>query len=252
MAERFGEWHKEPDGWWIRYEKTTRPFRKCREEAAIGLTAGLMGLVCWPADWKGNQLIVKSLGADGVVDYEPGKLTCRLKIHNMLGFMEEKILADVGTLTMRVAGSPMSGEKDVFIVHGHNLAARTELRDICKGLGLNPIVLVEQDDLGLTIIEKFEYYARTCSFAFVLMTPDDATATKTEQAVTKRARQNVIMELGWFMAYLGRDRVAILHQGELEIPSDILGVITLRFKDQIGELAAKIATRLRLAGVLDG
>jgi len=40
-----------------------------------------------------------------------------------------------------------------------------------------------------------------------------------------RARQNVIMELGWFMARLGRKRVVILHQGEVEIPSDISGVV---------------------------
>ena len=250
MSERFGEWYRDGD-WWIRHEKTTRPLRRVREESAIGLTTGLMGLVSWSDEWKGNELRVNSLGVDGLVIYEPGKITCRLKIGPTLRFMQEKVLADVGSLTIRVAGSHLAGEKDIFIVHGHNNAVRTELRDICKGLGLNPVVLVEQDDLGLTIIEKFEYYARNCSFAFVLMTPDDPTAPGPDGQGALRARQNVIMELGWFMAYLGRGRVAILHQGELEIPSDIMGVITLRFDQRVGELAAAIATRLRVAGLLD-
>jgi hypothetical protein len=246
---RFGEWYREGDDY-VRHEKTTRPLRRIREESAIGLTAGLMGLVTWSDEWKGTRLRVNSLGVDGTVDYEPGTITCRLRISLPLQIMTQKILADVGALTIRVAGSHLAGEKDVFIVHGHDDTARTHLRDICSGLGLNPIVLVEQDDLGLTIIEKFEYYARNCSFAFVIMTPDDETSGLDGKAQA-RARQNVIMELGWFMAYLGRDRVAILHRGELEIPSDILGVITMRFDQRVGELAASIATRLRVAGLID-
>jgi predicted nucleotide-binding protein len=70
----------------------------------------------------------------------------------------------------------------------------------------------------MTIIEKFEYYARLCSFAFALMTPDDKIVGVKEQGSVWRARPNVILELGWFMARLGRDRVVLFSQGELEIP----------------------------------
>lgn len=250
MSVKFGEWVLD-DGWWVRQERTTRSFRRVREESAIGLTAGLMGIVTWSTEWKNNVLTVNAIGAESTVTFEPGKICCKLKISPFIGVLESKILADVGGLMIRVAGSHQAGEKDVFIVHGHNNAVRTELRDICTGLGLSPIVLVEQNDLGLTIIEKFEYYARSCSFAFVLMTPDDLTSAPSDGEGRLRARQNVIMELGWFMAYLGRDRVAILHQGELEIPSDITGVITMRFDQRVGELAAAVATRLRIAGLLD-
>ena len=62
---------------------------------------------------------------------------------------------------------------------------------------------------------------------------------------TWRARQNVIMELGWFMARLGRDRVVILYSGDLEIPSDILGVVFLEFKEKIDEVADRIYQRLK-------
>jgi hypothetical protein len=77
------------------------------------------------------------------------------------------------------------------------------------------------------------------------MTPDDRAVTHTDTDSRWRARQNVIMELGWFMARLGRDRVVILYSGELELPSDILGVVFLEFKEKIGEVADRIYQRLK-------
>ena len=41
---------------------------------------------------------------------------------------------------------------------------------------------------------------------------------------TKRARQNVIAELGWFAGRLGRNRVCALVKGKVELPSDFAGV----------------------------
>jgi predicted nucleotide-binding protein len=65
-----------------------------------------------------------------------------------------------------------------------------------------------------------------------------------------RARQNVILELGWFMAKLGRHRVVILYKGSTEIPSDLLGVVYLRFQTSIFEVSEKIRQRLSGAGLL--
>lgn len=97
----------------------------------------------------------------------------------------------------------------------------------------------------MTIIEKFEYYASDCAFAFILMTPDDRGGSKNDSDSQWRARQNVILELGWFMARLGRERVVILYSGELEIPSDISGVLYLKFDTSISEVQARIDQRLR-------
>jgi len=80
------------------------------------------------------------------------------------------------------------------------------------------------------------------------MTPDDRASTEQRPASQWRARQNVIMELGWFIGYLGRDRVVILSQGELEIPSDIHGVVDIRFEETIHEVTEKIRQRLKGAG----
>jgi predicted nucleotide-binding protein len=65
------------------------------------------------------------------------------------------------------------------------------------------------------------------------------------------ARQNFIMELGWFMAHLGRDRVVILYNGKLEIPSDILGVVYGEFKASVLEAANRIRLALKRVELLE-
>ena len=91
-------------------------------------------------------------------------------------------------------------------------------------LKLEPIVLREQPDQGRTIIEKFETYAGEVGFAVVLLTPDDI-ARDGDPTGASRARQNVIFELGYFVGRLGRGRACLLRKGEVEIPSDLYGVI---------------------------
>jgi predicted nucleotide-binding protein len=96
--------------------------------------------------------------------------------------------------------------------------------------GLEPINLADQPNAGRTIFEKFEDYAAV-GFAIILLTADDIGRAKTDTAaeLRQRARQNVIMEMGYFMAKLGRGRVCALLQDGVEIPSNISGIVTIRF-----------------------
>ena len=117
-----------------------------------------------------------------------------------------------------------------FIVHGHDahtkLAVKNYLQNVLKLP--EPIILPEQPGVGRTIIEKFEHYAARAELAFVILTPDDAPATPDLNDDSKRrARQNVIFELGYFLGLLGRlsGRVFLLHKGPLDLPSDIAGLI---------------------------
>ena len=102
----------------------------------------------------------------------------------------------------------------------------------------------------LGYIEKFETYAKQCSFAFILLTPDDPSAKVRGVEGRWRARQNVIMELGWFMARLGRSRVTMLHKGVVEIPSDVSGVLYLSFLSSVLEVSERIRQRLRGCGLI--
>jgi predicted nucleotide-binding protein len=136
-----------------------------------------------------------------------------------------------------------------FIVHGHDdetkLAVKNYLQNTLKLP--EPIILHEQPTIGRTLIEKFEYYAAYSQLAFVIMTPDDQTLTADRNDDEKRrARQNVILELGFFLGSLGRQsgRVFLLHKGPLELPSDLNGVVYVDITNGIDAAGEQIRKEL--------
>jgi predicted nucleotide-binding protein len=119
--------------------------------------------------------------------------------------------------------------KKVFVVHGHDDGMRETVARFIEKLGLSPIILSEQPNAGKTIIEKFEASSEDVGYAVVLLTPDDIGYPKDRPGEAQpRARQNVILELGYFVAKLGRSGVCALHKGDVEIPSDYHGVLYLK------------------------
>ncbi len=118
----------------------------------------------------------------------------------------------------------------VFVVHGHDEGARESVARFLEKLGLEPIILHEQANRGRTVIEKIEGH-RDVGFAVVLLTPDDQGCVEGGQ-LEPRARQNVLLELGYFLGYLGRDRVCALKRGQVEIPSDFAGVVWTSMNDE--------------------
>ncbi len=132
-----------------------------------------------------------------------------------------------------------------FIVHGQNETLKLALKNYLQNtLGLpEPVILHEQPNIGRTIIEKFENYADMASIIFVLLTPDDVAASGNEtNDVKRRARQNVIFELGYFLGLLGRrsGRVLLLYQPPLELPSDLSGVVYIDISQGIEAAGEKI------------
>ena len=74
-----------------------------------------------------------------------------------------------------------------------------------------------------------------------MLTPDDVGAVATDASNLKpRARQNVIMELGYFMGRLSRLRVCALYKGGVELPSDYQGVLYTEM-DSAGVWKSKLA-----------
>jgi predicted nucleotide-binding protein len=135
----------------------------------------------------------------------------------------------------------------VFIVHGHDELARETVARFLEKLHTEVVILHEQASCGMTIIEKLEKYSDV-GFAVVLLTPDDEGRKVADGEVVKpRARQNVILELGYFVGKLGRNRVLALHSGALELPSDYLGVVFVKF-DPGGNWRFTIAKELKSAG----
>lgn len=114
----------------------------------------------------------------------------------------------------------------VFIGHGQNQIVRNKVKNFIRDrCGLQPLVLEDLPSAGHTVMEKLEKYGRTADYAVLILTGDDLVQGRDE----RRARQNVIQELGWFQGVLGRKRTAILCEEGVEIASNIGGVVYLKF-----------------------
>lgn len=112
----------------------------------------------------------------------------------------------------------------IFIVHGHDGELKQSVARIVEKQGIEAIILSEQANQGRTIIEKFEDFSDV-SGAICLFTADDLGHAKANPTEQSRARQNVVLEAGYFMGKLGRNRTVILADKGIEMPSDLSGVV---------------------------
>ena len=139
---------------------------------------------------------------------------------------------EVEAATGRTGGAVSSDRSPnrVFVVHGQNNAARTAVVTFLESIGLFGIVLHEQASMGRHLLTKFIDEAELATFAVVLMTDDDFGGLKGGE-LRPRARQNVILELGYFLAHLGQAKVCALVTPDLETPSDFDGIVYIRMDD---------------------
>jgi predicted nucleotide-binding protein len=129
---------------------------------------------------------------------------------------------------LNIASQIRTLNNKIFIVHGHNESMKQSVARVIEKLELDPIILHEQSNQGNTVIEKFMTHSNV-GFAIVLLSADDVgySIKDGEKKAKKRARQNVILELGFFIGKLGRNRVIALveNMNDFELPSDINGVV---------------------------
>ena len=140
----------------------------------------------------------------------------------------------------------MSESKRVFVVHGHDEIAKHTIARFIEQFGYEAVILHERTNQGRTIIEKFEANA-DAAFAIVLLTPDDE-GGKAGGPSKPRVRQNVVFELGYFIGALKRNRVCALVKGEVELPSDIHGVV-YQTMDDGGAWKLPVAREMKDAGL---
>jgi predicted nucleotide-binding protein len=159
-------------------------------------------------------------------------------------FLEEQ-RAQSASMPNQVDGRKAPLSRKVFIVHGHEGEPREAVAGFLRKIDFAPVILHEQTNRGRTIVEKFEDHSDV-DFAVVLLTPDDIGSPK-GGTLQSRARQNVILELGYFIGKLGRDKVCAMKLGDLEIPSDIIGVVWTPF-DEHGAWKTALARELKDAG----
>lgn len=127
--------------------------------------------------------------------------------------------------TPQVVSNTLPSNMDrIFIVHGHDGELKQSVARIIEKQGIEAIILSEQANKGRTIIEKFEDYSDVGG-AICLFTADDYGRAKKDITDSTRARQNVVLETGYFMGKLGRDHVVLLADKGIEMPSDLSGVV---------------------------
>lgn len=118
--------------------------------------------------------------------------------HELL-FKEQEVTNTVGNVVSE-------NSNNVFIVHGHDEQTKESSARFVENLGLNAVILHEQPSEGKTIIEKLEKHT-DAACAVILFTPDDVgSSSSSPEDLQPRARQNVLVELGYMAAKLGRDR----------------------------------------------
>ena len=166
---------------------------------------------------------------------------------------------------------------EVFIVHGRDDGAKDAVALFIRDLGFKEIILDKKPNSGLraclkslnaslreailgknalrpnnrlTIIEKFEKHASNTDFAIALLTPDDVGALRegADNELKSRARQNAILELGYFMGKLGRKKVCLIIKGKLENPSDLDGVLHVPMGNS-DDWRMKVAKEMKQAGL---
>lgn len=127
--------------------------------------------------------------------------------------------------TPQVVSNTLPSNMDrIFIVHGHDGELKQSVARIIEKQGIEAIILSEQANKGRTIIEKFEDYSDVGG-AICLFTADDYGRAKSDKTDNTRARQNVVLETGYFMGKFGRDHVVLLADKGIEMPSDLSGVV---------------------------
>ena len=203
-------------------------------------------------------------GSHGFVQNYPVNFSYKLKRHktlidsrinNLSGILEQLELYEEPSDASQDAGeqvvqtSDATFDDEVFIVHGRDDAAKLKVARFMEKLGIEATILHEQPNKGKTIIEKFEAHAQEAGFAIVLLTPDDVGGPQDNVNEAKpRARQNVILELGYFLARIGRERVCVLYKEEVELPSDMHGILYVSM-DSADGWQLKLAKEMKQAGL---
>ena len=136
----------------------------------------------------------------------------------------EEMEEETDTVVVQKDSAVIPTYDKLFIVHGHDDELKQAVARIIEKQGIEAIILSEQANKGRTIIEKFEDYSDVGG-AICLFTADDYGRAKADKTDNTRARQNVVLETGYFMGKLGRDHVVLLADKGIEMPSDLSGVV---------------------------
>ncbi|MCZ4345497.1 nucleotide-binding protein [Devosia neptuniae] len=131
----------------------------------------------------------------------------------------------ISTAALNAAANALPQKPRVFIVHGRDDPLKIEVENYLRKIGVEPVILHEQDNRGRHLLTKFMEVAASCSAAVVLVAAEDLGRHTSETDLQDRARQNVVLELGYFLGALGPKKTFMIVKGRPEMPSDMQGIV---------------------------
>jgi predicted nucleotide-binding protein len=134
----------------------------------------------------------------------------------------------------------------VFVVHGRDEALKIEVENYLRKIGTDPLILHEQDNRGRHLLTKFMEVAVACKAAVILVAAEDVGRHNSETNLKPRARQNVVLELGYFLGFLGPEKTFMIVKGTPEMPSDMQGIVHIA---HAGDWKKDLARELSSAGI---
>jgi predicted nucleotide-binding protein len=140
--------------------------------------------------------------------------------------------------------------KQVFIVHGRKEKIREELVNFLEENGIRTVVIQAKARTGGDLLSTIEDQINSCMAGFILLTPDDeGRLYEYGQQPRLRPRQNVIFEAGFLTALFRKTRrICFVKEGDLEIPSDLNGLLMETYTGNLDE--ERIKSVLVLWGML--
>jgi predicted nucleotide-binding protein len=169
------------------------------------------------------------------------------KVLSLLRRSAQRLGEDAVTLGHRSSTDSEASRQrqvEIFVAYEHDGAGEGVARFI-ERLDFKAIIPDEQPNAGQTVIERFETAAKAVEFAVVLLAPGADPAVPQQVA---RRRRDVIFELGYLVGKLGRRRACLLHEGAMDLPSGLEGVIYTKM-DQRGAWKMALARDLQAAGL---
>lgn len=159
------------------------------------------------------------------------------------------------------AGAETEAPHSVFVVYGHDGTTLEQVDAYLRSLGIETVVLSRRPGPAQSLFQKFLKSSKEARFAVVILTADDFGASRlqyeadgvADKALQFRARQNVILELGFFYGFLGWENVFVVYRKpnkvfpNFERPSDLDGVIFDTI-DDTGQWRETLQTKLAKAG----
>lgn len=126
----------------------------------------------------------------------------------------------------------------IFLSHGRSNEWYKVQAYLEKDLKYSTIELAQQPNIGRTVLQKLDEESNKCHSAIIVMTGDD----KFEGGEV-RARENVLHEIGFFQGKLGLDKIVLLHEEGVNIPSNIHGLVYISFPKETIEATFGALTR---------